>query len=154
MRKEDKMLAKQGIIVKISDKALDVLADRGYDPQFGARPMKRVLQRDVINELSKEVLSGKFATGDTIYIDTDKQGLTFSKEPFDGVVVEEKAPTEEEKAEEAAAAKAKEEAEEAKRKEHRKKQLEELQKATQDVMDAAAEVKKNQKKGKETNKKE
>ena len=154
MRKVDKMLAKQGIIVKISDKALDVLADRGYDPQFGARPMKRVLQRDVINELSKEVLSGKFAAGDTIYIDTDKQGLTFSKEPFEGVVVEEKAPTEEEKAEEAAAAKAKEEAEEAKRKEHRKKQLEELQKATQDVMDAAAEVKKNQKKGKETKEKE
>ncbi|MBX2873016.1 MAG: ATP-dependent chaperone ClpB [Saprospiraceae bacterium] len=149
MRKVDKMLAKQGIIVKISDKALDLLADRGYDPQFGARPMKRVLQRDVINELSKEVLSGKFSGGDTIYIDTDKQGLTFSKEPFDGAVVEEKAPSEEEKAEEAAAAKAKEEAEEAKRKEHRKKQLEELQKATQDVMDAAAEVKKNQKKGKE-----
>lgn len=154
MRKVDKMLAKQGIIVKISDKALDVLADRGYDPQFGARPMKRVLQRDVINELSKEVLSGKFSTGDTIYIDSDKKGLTFSKDPFDGAVVEEKAPTEEEKAEEAAAAKAKEEAEEAKRKEHRKKQLEELQKATQDVMDAAAEVKKNQKKGTETEKKE
>lgn len=154
MRKVDKMLAKQGIIVKISDKALDLLADRGYDPQFGARPMKRVLQRDVINELSKEVLSGKFSGGDTIYIDTDKQGLTFSKEPFDGAVVEEKAPTEEEKAEEAAAAKAKEEAEEAKRKEHRKKQLEELQKATQDVMDAAAEVKKNQKKGKEPKGKE
>lgn len=147
MRKVDKMLAKQGIIVKISDKALDLLADRGYDPQFGARPMKRVLQRDVINELSKEVLSGKFGTGDTIYIDADKQGLTFSKDPFDGAVIEEKAPSAEEKAEEAAAAKAKEEAEEAKRKAHRKKQLEELQKATQDVMDAAAEVKKNQKKG-------
>ena len=150
MRKVDKMLAKQGIIVKISDKALDLLADRGYDPQFGARPMKRVLQRDVINELSKEVLSGKFGAGDTIYIDTNKEGLTFSKEPFDGAVIEKKAPSEAEKAEEAAAAKAKEEAEEAKRKEHRKKQLEELQKATQDVMDAAAEVKKNQKKGKET----
>lgn len=154
MRKVDKMLAKQGIIVKISDKALDLLADRGYDPQFGARPMKRVLQRDVINELSKEVLSGKFSAGDTIYIDSDKKGLTFSKDPFDGAVVEEKAPTEEEKAEEAAAAKAKEEAEEAKRKEHRKKQLEELQKATQDVMDAAAEVKKNQKKGTEKKKEE
>lgn len=154
MRKVDKMLAKQGIIVKISDKALDLLADRGYDPQFGARPMKRVLQRDVINELSKEVLSGKFSAGDTIYIDSDKKGLTFSKDPFDGAVVEEKAPTEEEKAEEAAAAKAKEEAEEAKRKEHRKKQLEELQKATQDVMDAAAEVKKNQKKGTDKKKEE
>jgi len=154
MRKVDKMLAKQGIIVKVSDKALDLLSDRGYDPQFGARPMKRVLQRDVINELSKEVLSGKFSSGDTIYIDTDKSGLIFSKDPFDGAVVEgqAKVPTAEEKAEEAAAAKAKEEAEEAKRKEHREKQLKELQKATQDVMDAAEEMKKQQKKGKEPKK--
>lgn len=154
MRKVDKMLAKQGIIVKVSDKALDLLSDRGYDPQFGARPMKRVLQRDVINELSKEVLSGKFSSGDTIYIDTDKSGLIFSKEPYDGAVVEGKVkePTAEEKAEEAAAAKAKEAAEEAKRKEHREKQLKELQKATQDVMDAAEEMKKQEKKGKEPKK--
>lgn len=155
MRKVDKMLAKQGIVVKISDKALDLLSDRGYDPQFGARPMKRVLQRDVINELSKEVLSGKFMSGDTIYIDTDKQGLTFSKEPFAGAVVEavEEEQSEAEKAEEVAAAKAKEEAEEAKRKEHRQKQLQELQKATQDVIEAAAEVKK-QKKEEDKRKKE
>lgn len=147
MRKVDKMLAKQGMVVKISDKALDLLADRGYDPQFGARPMKRVLQRDVINELSKEVLSGKFMSGDTIYVDANKTGLTFSKEPFAGAVVEVvvQEPTAEEKAEVVAAAKAKEEAEEAKRKEHRKKQLEELQKATQDVIEAAAEVKKQKK---------
>lgn len=143
MRKVDKMLARQGIIVKISEKALDLLADRGYDPQFGARPMKRVLQRDVINELSKEVLSNKFISGDTIYVDTNKAGLSFSKEPFEGVVTEVAAaqPTEAEKAAEKAAAKAKEEAEEAKRKEHRTKQLAELQKATQDVMDAAKVVK-------------
>lgn len=144
MRKVDKMLARQGIIVKMSDRALDLLADRGYDPQFGARPMKRVLQRDVINELSKEVLSSKFISGDTIYIDAGKTGLSFSKEPFEGVVsdpAKAQQPTEAEKAAEKAEAKAQEEAEEAKRKEHRKKQLEELQKATQDVMDAAKEVK-------------
>ncbi len=144
MRKVDKMLARQGIIVKISEAALDLLADRGYDPQFGARPMKRVLQRDLINELSKEVLSNKFISGDTIYIDANKAGLSFSKEPFEGVVTDPaKAaqPTEAEKAAKKAEAKAQEEAEEAKRKEHRKKQLEELQKATQDVMDAAKVVK-------------
>lgn len=154
MRKVDKMLARQGIIVKMSERALDLLADRGYDPQFGARPMKRVLQRDVINELSKEVLSSKFISGDTIYVDTDKTGLSFSKEPFEGVVTEVTAaqPTEAEKAAEKAAAKAKEEAEEAKRKEHRTKQLAELQKATQDVMDAAKVVK--VKKKEETKKKE
>ncbi|MEZ5041630.1 MAG: ATP-dependent chaperone ClpB [Saprospiraceae bacterium] len=145
MRKVDKMLARQGIIVKISEKALDLLASRGYDPQFGARPMKRVLQRDVINELSKEVLSSKFTIGDTIYIDTDKTGLTFSKEPFEGVISPVAAKTANEKTADAAAAKAKEEAEEAKRKEHRKKQLEELSKATQDVLEAAKEVKKQKK---------
>jgi len=147
MRKVDKMLARQGIVVKMSDRALDLLADRGYDPQFGARPMKRVLQRDVINELSKEVLSSKFISGDTIYIDAGKAGLSFSKEPFEGVVndpAKVQPPTEAEKAAEKAEAKAQEEAEEAKRKEHRKKQLEELQKATQDVMDAAKEVKKKE----------
>lgn len=143
MRKVDKMLARQGIVVKISERALDLLADRGYDPQFGARPMKRVLQRDVINALSKEVLSSKFISGDTIYVDTDKKGLSFSKEPFEGVVAEAPTvkPTEAEKSAEKAEAKAQEEAEEAKRKEHRTKQLAELQKATQDVMNAAKVVK-------------
>ncbi len=154
MRKVDKMLARQGIVVKISERALDLLADRGYDPQFGARPMKRVLQRDVINELSKEVLSSKFISGDTIYVDTDKAGLSFSKEPFEGVIAEKTTvkPTEAEKTAEKAEAKAQEEAEEAKRKEHRTKQLAELQKATQDVMNAAKEVK--TKKQEESKKKE
>ncbi len=80
------MLAKQGIILKVSDEAKTLLADMGYDPQFGARPMKRVLQKDVINELSKLVLSGEVALGDTIYVHTDKKGLTFSKEPYEGAI--------------------------------------------------------------------
>ena len=66
LKKTQKMLAKQGIILKVSDEAKTLLADMGYDPQFGARPMKRVLQKDVINELSKLVLSGEVALGDTI----------------------------------------------------------------------------------------
>ncbi|AEE51216.1 ATP-dependent Clp protease ATP-binding subunit [Haliscomenobacter hydrossis] len=86
LKKTQKMLAKQGIILKVSDPAKDLLADMGYDPQFGARPMKRVLQKDVINELSKLVLSGEVALGDTIYVHTDKKGLTFSKEPYEGAI--------------------------------------------------------------------
>lgn len=86
LKKTRRMLEKQGIMFRISDPAKDLLSDMGYDPQFGARPMKRVLQKEVINELSKEVLSGKFGAGDTIYIDADKDGLTFSKEPFEGAV--------------------------------------------------------------------
>jgi ATP-dependent Clp protease ATP-binding subunit ClpB len=101
LKKTRRMLERQGIMFRISDKAKDVLSDMGYDPQFGARPMKRVLQKEVINELSKEVLSGKFGAGDTIYIDADKDGLTFSKEPFEGgVTIPEKAEDAEEKKEE------------------------------------------------------
>lgn len=86
LKKTQKMLAKQGIILKVSDEAKTMLADMGYDPQFGARPMKRVLQKDVINELSKLVLSGEASLGDTIYIHTDKKGLTFSKTPYEGAI--------------------------------------------------------------------
>ena len=86
LKKTQKMLAKQGIILKVSDEAKTLLADMGYDPQFGARPMKRVLQKDVINELSKLVLSGEVALGDTIYVHTDKKGLTFNKEPYEGAI--------------------------------------------------------------------
>jgi ATP-dependent Clp protease ATP-binding subunit ClpB len=86
LKKTQKMLAKQGIILKVSEEAKTLLADMGYDPQFGARPMKRVLQKDVINELSKLVLSGEASLGDTIYVHTDKKGLTFGKTPYDGAI--------------------------------------------------------------------
>jgi len=78
-----KMLGKQGIAIEISEPAKDFLTGLGYDPQFGARPMKRVLQREVVNELSKLVLSNEYGAGDTIYIHTDPKGLTFSKESFE-----------------------------------------------------------------------
>lgn len=78
-----KMMAKQGITIQMSDEAKDLLTGLGYDPQFGARPMKRVLQKEVVNELSKLVLGNEFGPGDTIYIHTDPKGLTFSREPFE-----------------------------------------------------------------------
>ena len=81
LRKVHKMLNKKDLKMELSETAVDWLTDLGYDPQFGARPMKRVLQREVINELSKQVLSGHFAPGETIYIGTDKDGLIFSEEP-------------------------------------------------------------------------
>jgi len=74
-----KMLAKQGIALEITEAAKDLLSGLGYDPQYGARPMKRVLQKEVVNELSKLVLSNEYGPGDTIYVDTDPKGLTFSK---------------------------------------------------------------------------
>ena len=80
-----KMLAKQGLLLKMSEKAKGFLTNLGYDPQYGARPLKRVLQKEVINELSRQILIGSFSLGDTIYIDANNKGLLFSKDPFEPV---------------------------------------------------------------------
>ena len=80
-----KMLAKQGLLLKMSEKAKGFLTNLGYDPQYGARPLKRVLQKEVINELSRQILVGTFSFGDTIYIDANNKGLLFSKDPFEPV---------------------------------------------------------------------
>lgn len=76
-----KRVQEQGYDLELSDNAAAWLADLGYEPIYGARPMKRVLQREIINELSKELLAGKFQLGDIIYIDVDKakQTLSFTK---------------------------------------------------------------------------
>jgi len=78
IKKLTKNLAKQEIGIKFDNSAMDLLADLGYEPQFGARPMARVIQREIINELAKMVLGSTFGAGDTIYIGTDAKGFTFS----------------------------------------------------------------------------
>jgi len=62
-------LEESGIKLEISDKALDRLAKLGFDPQFGARPLKRVMQREILNELSKQILSGKVNKDSVIFVD-------------------------------------------------------------------------------------
>ncbi len=64
-----KRLTESGVKLDISSKALDRLAKLGYDPQFGARPLKRVLQKEILNELSKQILSGKVNKDSIIYVD-------------------------------------------------------------------------------------
>ncbi len=137
MKKIDKMLGRQGIDVMLSEQALDWLADMGYEPQFGARPLKRVLQREVINELSKLVISGEFTAGDMIYVDAKDDDLTFSKEPFAGANPPEKKDTTEKKSKNNTVAKEKEESQEAA---ERLKQIEELRKATKDLEDAIKDL--------------
>ena len=79
-RSIQKLVSKQGYGLELSDKAVTQLVDLGYDPQYGARPMKRVLQKEVVNELSKQLLSGVFDPGDTILVDfSTKTGLSFVK---------------------------------------------------------------------------
>ena len=72
-----KMLAKKDIILNISDNAISHLADVGFEPQFGARPIKRVIQREILNELSKEILGGKVVANSTINIDFIDGKLVF-----------------------------------------------------------------------------
>lgn len=87
LKETRKMLAKQGVSLKMSEKAKSFLTNLGYDPQYGARPLKRVLQKEVVNELSRLILDGTFSFGDTVYIDANNKGLLFSKEPFEPVLI-------------------------------------------------------------------
>lgn len=72
-----KMVEKNGIDLQFTDAALDFISHEGYDPQFGARPVKRVIQRYVLNELSKEILSGHVDRSRPIVIDRNGDGLIF-----------------------------------------------------------------------------
>lgn len=65
--------------LKVSDKAKDFLADIGYDPMFGARPLKRAIQAELENKLAREVLEGKFPEGSTILVDKGENSLIFKK---------------------------------------------------------------------------
>src|SRR5690606_35597976 len=76
-------LAKRDITLDITPDALEYIANKGYDPQFGARPLKRVVQQDILNELSKEILKGNIQDNSVVLIDyfPEKEGenkLVFS----------------------------------------------------------------------------
>ena len=72
-----KMLEKNEILISASDEAIDHLATIGYDPAMGARPVKRVIQREILNELSREILEEKIKTNDTIIIDVIDDQFVF-----------------------------------------------------------------------------
>jgi ATP-dependent Clp protease ATP-binding subunit ClpB len=67
----------QDIILDATHEAIDYLANKGFDPQFGARPLKRVIQREVLNKLSKDILSGSIDTDSVILIDAFDDQLVF-----------------------------------------------------------------------------
>ncbi len=67
------------ITLDVSDEAIDYIADIGYDPQFGARPLKRAIQNYIENPLAKEMLAGKYLEGDTIKVIKSGDGLVFEK---------------------------------------------------------------------------
>jgi ATP-dependent Clp protease ATP-binding subunit ClpB len=75
LRRVEEMVQKRGITIEVTDEAKDWLAKLGYDPTYGARPLKRVLQKHIVNTLSQKILEGEFADGDTVEIGLDERGL-------------------------------------------------------------------------------
>jgi len=74
-----KLLAERHIEIELTDKAKEFLAEVGYDPVYGARPLRRAIQRYLQDQLAPKLLSGEFKEGDTILVDGDEKGLTFTR---------------------------------------------------------------------------
>jgi ATP-dependent Clp protease ATP-binding subunit ClpB len=74
-------LAARGIEIELTDAAKEHLADAGWDPNYGARPLKRALQRLVENPLALRLLEGEFEEGETVRVDVENGELTFAKAP-------------------------------------------------------------------------
>ncbi|HMR58589.1 MAG TPA: AAA family ATPase, partial [Cyclobacteriaceae bacterium] len=81
-----KRLLESGVKLDISEAAMDRLAKLGYDPQFGARPLKRVMQRELLNELSKQILAGKVNKDSVIFVEL-KNGVEFEFINLDDVEI-------------------------------------------------------------------
>ncbi len=88
--KTQKLLKEQGVDIQITDLALDQLAKEGYDPVYGARPLRRLIQNAIENSIAIALISKQFAAGDTIIIDYDttKQQYTFTKAPSQNPAVQ------------------------------------------------------------------
>ena len=78
MKRLAKLLEERKITITLDAKARDWLADKGYDPAYGARPLKRAIQKAVQDPLAELILSGKVKDGEQVMISADKQGLTFN----------------------------------------------------------------------------
>lgn len=74
-----KRLSERQIDIELTETALDKLAEAGFDPVYGARPLKRAIQQQVENPLAQDILSGKFMAGDIIHVDVGTEGLEFTK---------------------------------------------------------------------------
>jgi ATP-dependent Clp protease ATP-binding subunit ClpB len=78
LRRVESLLAERGFDLQISPEAVDFLTEVGYDPDFGARPLKRAIQRELQDPLALKILSGDFLEGDTVQVDRGPHGLEFT----------------------------------------------------------------------------
>ena len=72
-------LAEKKMALKLSEAAIDFLAEVGYDPTYGARPLKRAVQRELETQIAKCILRGEFTEGDTIWVDIENERLAFKR---------------------------------------------------------------------------
>ncbi|MFM7365840.1 MAG: ATP-dependent chaperone ClpB [Cuspidothrix sp.] len=85
LKRVENLLKEQKISFEISPAACNHLVEAGYDPVYGARPLKRSIQREVENPLATKLLENTFVSGDTVIIDMGETGLTFSKKPSSAI---------------------------------------------------------------------
>ncbi|MEG3905991.1 ATP-dependent chaperone ClpB [Microcoleus sp. B4-C5] len=81
VKRLEKRLADRKMSLKLSESAIDFLAEIGYDPVYGARPLKRGIQRELETQMAKGILRGDFADGDTIFVDIENERLAFKRLP-------------------------------------------------------------------------
>ena len=84
----EQRLAERKMSLKLSDAALDFLVEVGYDPVFGARPLKRAIQRELETQIAKGILRSEFRNGDTIYVDVENERLAFKRLPVEVLTVQ------------------------------------------------------------------
>jgi ATP-dependent Clp protease ATP-binding subunit ClpB len=82
----EQRLVDRKISLKMADSALDYLADIGYDPVYGARPLKRTIQRELETKMAKGILRGDFKDGDTIFVEVQGDRLAFNRLPAAAVM--------------------------------------------------------------------
>ena len=81
VKRLEKRLSDRKMSLKLSEASLDFLAEVGYDPVFGARPLKRAIQRELETQIAKGILRGEFNDGDTIFVDVENERLAFKRLP-------------------------------------------------------------------------
>jgi len=77
----EQRLAERKMALRLSDAAIDFLAEVGYDPVYGARPLKRAIQRELETQIAKAILRAEFGEGDTIFVDVENERLSFKRLP-------------------------------------------------------------------------
>jgi ATP-dependent Clp protease ATP-binding subunit ClpB len=87
VKRLEKRLQERKMALKLSDAALDLLAEVGYDPVYGARPLKRTIQKELETTMAKSILRGDFVDGDTIFVDVANERLSFQRLPSEVLTI-------------------------------------------------------------------